>query len=59
MLAKCEAKLNHEELAVKYREEIANPYVADEKGFIDEVIDPAISRKKLKSAFEALENKYI
>jgi len=47
------------ELAVKYRDEIANPYVADEKGFIDEVIDPAITRKKLKSAFLALENKYV
>ncbi len=47
------------ELAVKYRDEIANPYVADEKGFIDEVIDPAITRKKLLSAFSALENKYI
>lgn len=47
------------ELAMKYRDEIANPYVADEKGFIDEVIDPAITRKKLKSAFLALENKYI
>ena len=47
------------ELAVKYREEIANPYVADEKGFVDEVIDPAITRKKLKSAFSALENKYV
>jgi propionyl-CoA carboxylase beta chain len=47
------------ELAVKYRDEIANPYVADEKGFIDEVIDPAITRQKLKSAFQALENKYV
>ena len=25
------------ELAQKYRDEIANPYIADEKGFIDEV----------------------
>ncbi|MBN2348317.1 MAG: acyl-CoA carboxylase subunit beta [Bacteroidales bacterium] len=47
------------ELAVKYREEIANPYVADEKGYIDEVIDPAITRKKLIIAFEALENKHL
>jgi propionyl-CoA carboxylase beta chain len=47
------------ELAVKYREEIANPYVADEKGYIDEVIDPAITRKKLIAAFEALENKHV
>ena len=32
------------ELAAKYREEIANPYIADEKGYIDEVIDPADTR---------------
>lgn len=47
------------ELAMKYRNEIANPYIADEKGYIDEVIDPAMTRKKLISAFEALENKHI
>lgn len=47
------------ELAAKYRNEIANPYVADEKGYIDEVIDPANTRKKLISAFEALENKHV
>jgi acetyl-CoA carboxylase carboxyltransferase component len=35
------------ELAQKYRNEIANPYIADEKGYIDEVIDPALTRKKL------------
>ena len=45
------------ELAEKYREEIANPYIAYEKGLIDEVIDPAATRMKLISAFEALENK--
>lgn len=45
------------ELAEKYREEIANPYVAYEKGLIDEVIDPALTRLKLIAAFEALENK--
>jgi len=47
------------ELAIKYREEIANPYVADEKGYIDEVIDPADTRNKLVFAFEALENKHV
>ena len=46
-------------LAVKYRDEIANPYVADEKGYIDEVIDPAETRRKLIFTFEALENKHI
>lgn len=52
------AKLK-KELARRYREEIANPYVADEKGFIDEVIDPALTRRKLISAFDALENKHV
>jgi propionyl-CoA carboxylase beta chain len=47
------------ELALKYRSEIANPYIADEKGFIDEVIDPADTRIKLITAFEALENKHV
>jgi propionyl-CoA carboxylase beta chain len=47
------------ELVKTYRDEIANPYIADEKGYIDEVIDPAISRKKLIIAFEALENKHV
>ena len=52
------AKLKRE-LTLKYRDEIANPYVADDKGYIDEVIDPAVTRKKLIAAFEALENKHV
>jgi propionyl-CoA carboxylase beta chain len=52
------AKLK-KELTVKYRDEIANPYVADEKGYIDEVIDPAVTRKKLIAAFNALESKHV
>jgi propionyl-CoA carboxylase beta chain len=47
------------ELAAKYRNEIANPYIADERGFIDEVIDPAETRMKLIRAFEALETKFV
>jgi propionyl-CoA carboxylase beta chain len=47
------------ELAAKYRNEIANPYVADERGFIDEVIDPAETRAKLIRAYEALETKFM
>ncbi len=47
------------ELATKYRSEIANPYVADERGFIDEVIDPAMTRQKLIRAYEALETKFV
>jgi len=47
------------ELTSKYRDEIANPYVADDKGYIDEVIDPAVTRKKLITAFAALESKHV
>jgi len=43
----------------EYRETTANPYIADEYGFIDEVIDPAITRNKLISAFELLRNKHL
>jgi len=47
------------DLVKTYRDEIANPYIADEKGYIDEVIDPAVTRKKLIIAFEALQNKHV
>jgi len=47
------------ELAARYRNEIANPYVAEERGFIDEVVDPAETRLKLIRAFEALETKHV
>lgn len=45
------------ELTQKYRNEVANPYLADEKGFIDEVIDPANTRYKIIRALKALEKK--
>jgi acetyl-CoA carboxylase carboxyltransferase component len=41
-----------------YKEQIANPFIAEEKGFIDEVIDPVDTRRVLISAFGLLENKY-
>lgn len=47
------------ELVKRYREKVANPFIADEQGFIDEVIDPAVTRKKIISAFEALDNKWV
>lgn len=48
-----------DELVKKYREKVANPYIADEKGFIDEVIDPSMTRQKLITAFNALGNKWV
>jgi acetyl-CoA carboxylase carboxyltransferase component len=47
------------ELVKKYRDKIANPFIADESGYIDEVIDPAVTRNKIISALEALNNKWV
>jgi acetyl-CoA carboxylase carboxyltransferase component len=47
------------ELLKRYREKVANPFIADEQGYVDEVIDPAITRRKIISAFEALGNKWV
>jgi acetyl-CoA carboxylase carboxyltransferase component len=47
------------ELVKKYRDKVANPFIADEKGYIDEVIDPAMTRMKVLSAFSALSNKSV
>lgn len=47
------------ELVKKYRDKIANPFIADESGYIDEVIDPAVTRKKILSSLEALNNKWV
>ena len=42
---------------VEYREKFANPYVAAQRGFIDEVIQPHQTRPKLIAALAALESK--
>ena len=45
------------ELIEDYRDSFANPYQAAERGFIDDVIDPAQTRPRLIHALEALQNK--
>jgi acetyl-CoA carboxylase carboxyltransferase component len=47
------------ELVKKYRDKVANPFIADELGYIDEVIDPAETRKKIITSLEALTNKWV
>lgn len=42
---------------VELEEKFANPYVAAERGFIDEIIEPAITRPKVIRALSLLENK--
>ena len=41
----------------EYREKFANPYVAAERGFIDEVIRPRQTRAKVIAALAAFETK--
>ncbi len=41
----------------EYEDRFANPFVAAEKGFIDEVIQPHSTRKRVARAFASLRNK--
>lgn len=52
-----EAKLAEKE--AEYAQKFANPYKAAQRGFIDEVIYPEQTRRKLIKAFRVLENKEI
>ena len=52
-----EAKLKEKE--AEYIEKFANPYGAAARGFIDEVILPQDTRKKLIKGFKMLENKVV
>ena len=45
------------EKETEYAEKFATPYLAAERGFIDEVIEPRDTRKKLIKAFAMLQNK--
>jgi len=45
------------EHAVEYEERFANPFVAAERGFIDEVIQPRSTRKRVSRAFASLRGK--
>jgi propionyl-CoA carboxylase beta chain len=45
------------ERVAEFREKFANPYVAAARGFVDEVIVPRQTRRKLISALSMLENK--
>lgn len=52
-----ELKLSEKE--AEYAEKFANPFEAAKRGFIDEVIMPRDTRKKLMKAFSMLENKSV
>jgi acetyl-CoA carboxylase carboxyltransferase component len=45
------------ELVADYKEKFANPYVAAQRGYIDDVIEPRETRPRLINALEMLSNK--
>jgi len=46
-----------QKLEAEYKDKFVNPYLAAERGFIDEIILPHKTRQKLISSLEILENK--
>ena len=51
------AQAEKERLTKAYEDEFMTPYIAAERGYIDEVILPEETRSKIRSAFEALKLK--
>jgi propionyl-CoA carboxylase beta chain len=45
------------ELVAEYRKKFANPYIAASRGYIDDVIEPRLTRPRLINALEMLTNK--
>jgi len=57
-LAKAEDPVGRKaELVADYRENFANPYVAAQRGYIDDVIEPSETRPRLINALHMLQNK--
>ena len=48
-----------DEFVDQYREKFANPYVAAEHGYVDDVIRPSETRDRLIRGFDMLENKVV
>ena len=46
-----------QELVADYREQFANPYIAANRGYIDDVIDPRDTRPRIIDALDMLANK--
>ncbi|MFN8564150.1 MAG: carboxyl transferase domain-containing protein [Anaerolineae bacterium] len=45
------------QLADEYREKLANPYIAAQRGYVDDVIEPRDTRARLINGLEVLQNK--
>jgi propionyl-CoA carboxylase beta chain len=49
-----EGKKTREDLVSEYREKFANPYIAAERGYVDDIIEPDETRPRLISALETV-----
>ncbi|MGI9622063.1 MAG: acyl-CoA carboxylase subunit beta [Acidimicrobiales bacterium] len=56
--AAADPEARKQELVDDYTERFANPYIAAERGFIDDVIDPAETRRKVIAGFAAIRTKH-
>ncbi len=52
-----DAEARRKELVEEYTERFTNPYIAAERGLVDDVIDPADTRMKVIAGFEMLRSK--
>jgi propionyl-CoA carboxylase beta chain len=57
LLAAKDVDKKRQEKVEEFREKFANPYIAAEHGFIDEVIEPKYTRRKLITALRMLSTK--
>jgi propionyl-CoA carboxylase beta chain len=57
MEASADKEALRDTLTREYREKFANPYVAAERGYVDEVIEPKDTRRRLIQALEILQTK--
>lgn len=56
-LDKKEGAKQREAKVDEFRRKFANPYIACEKGYLDEIIEPKFTRPKIIAALQMLENK--
>src|SRR3989441_12525914 len=57
LAAEGDVEKQRQEKVEEFREKFANPYIASERGFIDEIIEPKYTRKKLITALRMLDTK--
>ena len=55
--AGADAEAKRKQLVDEYADAFANPWVAAERGYVDEVIEPALTRQKLIAGLRVLETK--